>query len=286
MLSSSEEYLIALRSGKYLLFLQWPQFIKHHYFNDQENLDADELLTFLVFDWLNNGFCEDDAKALALLNAVYDIESKPIRGTLEYSLMQISAAALNCMVYQQLKLQELFITKEVMTTATIARFMSEHMNAIKKTDLNEQFPVSQQQFTDWSKKFEENTVMAAFSVINPITELRHLLQDYKDFLKVTRTPSDPFSLTRSGIVNILAVYLGEQTELTPEVTNTIVTHVNSIREKKPSTKEEEYFLSRLAPISLVNNTWKYVTSLGMSFFGVLQKSNDEPIVNVSADSLK
>ena len=60
MLSSSKEYLQALRDGKYLLFLEWPQFIVGLYKDSQQ--DADDTINLLAFEWLNNGYCENDAK--------------------------------------------------------------------------------------------------------------------------------------------------------------------------------------------------------------------------------
>lgn len=97
MLSASSEYIQALHEGKYLQFLGWTDFITHTY----ALKDADDTVNFLIFEWLNNGYLEEDAKKLAVLQAVYDLEFRPLRGKLDYSLKAITVALFICMVFQK-----------------------------------------------------------------------------------------------------------------------------------------------------------------------------------------
>src|ERR1700733_3725814 len=108
MLSSTKEYLQALHEGKYLLFLEWPQFIAAHYQKEEMSQDADDIISLLVFEWLSNDYSESDAKKIALLCAVNDLATKPIRGSISYALTAISIAVFQCMLYQNNALQNKF----------------------------------------------------------------------------------------------------------------------------------------------------------------------------------
>lgn len=123
MLSSSSEYIQALREGNYLRFLEWPQFIVHHYATANYTQDADDTLNLLIFEWLNNGFCEDDMKHLVILYAVHDMESRPLRENLSYAVIAISIAAFQCMVYQKNNLQAHYLCKDKMNIKEITTFM-------------------------------------------------------------------------------------------------------------------------------------------------------------------
>lgn len=125
MLSSSKEYLQALREGKYLLFLDWPQFIAEKYKEHSDNQDADDTIHLLVFEWLNNGFNETDAKNIALLYAVHDLSVKPIEGVHSYAFTAILIALSQCMVYQSLNIQDEFISLVEMNKKTVNKFTQE-----------------------------------------------------------------------------------------------------------------------------------------------------------------
>ncbi|MGL5743177.1 MAG: hypothetical protein ACRCXC_11915 [Legionella sp.] len=99
-LTSSSEYLQALREGKYLLFLEWIDFIAQKY-NCTNYLIADDAENFLIYEWLSSGYKEVDAQNIVTLYAVYDLESKPLRGKLDYALKSIVIALFICMVFQK-----------------------------------------------------------------------------------------------------------------------------------------------------------------------------------------
>lgn len=71
------------------------------YTHDEYILDADDTTNSLIFEWLNNGYSEEDAKNLALLHAVYDLESKPLQGKLDYAFKTIIVALFLCMVFHK-----------------------------------------------------------------------------------------------------------------------------------------------------------------------------------------
>lgn len=281
MLSSSNEYLQALRAGKYLRFLEWPHFIETYYYKDKCTPGADDLLTLLVFDWLNNGYCEEDAKKVALLYAVYEMESKPLRGSLAYSLTSISGALFHCMVYQSFNLQKQFINQAKMSRADIIKFMKQVTASLSEVTFGERFELQQTQFLEWSGTVNEGGVKAACNQISSITAMRYILEDYLSALEYSKLSGDELKISRLSMVQRLAGYLNDQSELTPEVSDEIVVYVNKIREMQPAEFEED-FLKSLSPLTFLDNTWRIMTGFGISFFSILQKPSQELV----ADQLK
>ncbi len=280
MLASSYEYLQALRAGKYLRFLEWPQFIQSHYYKDDKTADADELLTLLVFDWLNNGYCEEDAKATAILCAVYGMDSRPIRGNLDYSLTSLSGALFHSMVHQALGFQKKIINPEKKTRSEILAFMKDIMTSIDQSSFNSCLKDQQTQLFEWSDKVKQETLKEVCGQISAITAMRYLLEDFLAELERIKIDNDPLKLTRLSMANSLNSYLNEKTELTPDVSAEVVNYVNKIRQMQPSPIEEEY-LNALAPLNLSENTWRIVTRIGISFFTLLQKPSAQ--VGVETD---
>lgn len=269
MLSSSKEYLQALREGKYLLFLEWPQFIAEHYKDKGMSQDADEILNLLVFEWLNHGYCEEDAKKIAFLSAVHDLNTKPLQGKLSYALTAISIAVFQCMLYYGNNLQDHFLSKEKMNRQQVAKLMNGTIVDLDKITFESLLTKQQFSFSTWAKAVDVAKVEEAGRQISLVADLRYLTADYiADLEKITVT-SDSLISSRLSMVNRLARYLNEQFELTTSVKEEVAVYVSKIRAMQPAEFEMGYLLS-LSPPSLVDNTWRMVTALGLSFFNILQ----------------
>lgn len=278
MLSSSSEYIKALREGKYLLFLEWPQFIAEYYKEGEVGQDADDTVNLLVFDWLNNGYCDEDAKKVALLFAVHDLKVQPLRGSLAYALTAISIAAFQCMVYHNMHVQAQFLSKEKMTLDKIIKLMKGPIDGLDKSNFESLLLKQRASFFTWVEKMDSTQVEKARIQITSITDFRYLVEEYiSAFLdvEISNGLHDELKVSRFSVVKRLARYLNEQTELTVVVKEEIATYVNKIREMKPADFENKYLL-RLSPILLEDNPWKTITVFGISFFNLLQPT--QPIV--------
>lgn len=272
MLSSSSEYIKALREGKYLLFLEWPQFIAEYYKEGEVGQDADDTVNLLVFDWLNNGYCDEDAKKVALLFAVHDLKVQPLRGSLAYALTAISIAAFQCMVYHNMHVQAQFLSKEKMTLDKIIKLMKGPIDGLDKSNFESLLLKQRASFFTWVEKMDSTQVEKARIQITSITDFRYLVEEYiSAFLdvEISNGLHDELKVSRFSVVKRLARYLNEQTELTVVVKEEIATYVNKIREMKPADFENKYLL-RLSPILLEDNPWKTITVFGISFFNLLQ----------------
>lgn len=269
MLSSSKEYLQALRDEKYLLFLEWPQFIAEHYQEKSMFQDADDTVNLLAFEWLNNGYCEDDAKKIALLYAVYDLSIKPIRGNLAYALTAISVAVFQCMAYQSLNQHEQFVVKHAMKKEQILKLMTEQTMNSDKEALGNVLLKQQVIFYLWVNEVSKDNVEHAFWQISPLAQLRYLIDDYCLALESSQLINDSLKNSRLSVIRRLARYLNEETALTPPVKNEITIYVTKIRKMQPADFENVY-LEALSPSTLMDNTWTFITGIGLSFFKFVQ----------------
>lgn len=280
MLSSTKEYLQALREGKYLLFLQWPQFITEYYGNKDKNQDADEILSLLIFEWLNNGFCEEDIKKFAVLYAVHELEVRPIREQLSCSLTSISIALFPCMVYFAQNLQKHYMSSKELSSKEILQLMDKNNMYLDKQIFLNCLGEEQNKFFTWVNEAESAEVKKAFDRIYSVTYLRYLIDDYRIQLEATDLLNDKLKASRLSIIIRLHKYLNEQTELTPEVNDEIEVYVKKIWEMQPAEFEEE-FLKEISPSSFIDNAVRFLTGMSARFFSILQPPT--PPVNLNSD---
>lgn len=270
MLKSSSEYLRALRTGQYLLFLEWPRFIVAHY----KMGAADSVVDLLVFEWLNNGFSEEDAKLIALLHKAQAKHADLFHSNLEYSLSMLSSAMSICLVYQCNNLQPGVLTKDPKNVKEIYDLMTSATAHVDDKTFKSYLMMQQLKFLEWIdedkvKKVIDSRIALVYQDMHPIVDLRYCLVDYLDSLKSAQLPLDQLKSQRTSVIEQLALYLSEQTELSITVQAKITEFVEKIEELRPA-EFEKLYLNKLSPPTLKDNVWQVVTDLGLSFFNMLQ----------------
>ncbi|HAT7796253.1 TPA: hypothetical protein JAZ33_07925 [Legionella pneumophila] len=280
MLSSTKEYLQALRDGKYLLFLQWPKFIAEYYGKNDKNQEADEMVNLIIFEWLNNGFCEEDIKKFAILYAVHEMESRPLREGLSYALTTISIALFPCMVYLTNNLQKHYINSKKLSSKEVLQLMTMNNTYLEKRQFVELLGQEQDKFFTWVKESDPSAIYKAFDQIYSVTYLKYLIEDYLNLLESAHLPNDQLKSSRISLIIRLAKYLNEQTELTQDVLDEIAVYVKKLWEMQPAEFEEE-FLKKISPLSFIDNTVRILTGLSARFFSILQPT--APSVNINSD---
>lgn len=285
MLTSSREYLQALREGKFLLFLEWPQFIAQHYSNDKDMIDADETLNLIIFEWLNNGFCDNDVKQMALLTKVHDLEAMPIRAGLSYAFISLSIAMYHCMIFDAAKVQSHFLTQEPLTGKQACDFTRKQSVLLDKTVFVELEIKTRDSFLTLLDTVDNKLVTQAFARIYSITKFRYLIDQYITELECTRNPLDQLLNARISLVKSLANFLNEQSEYTDKVKEEMGVYVKQIWEMQPLDFEGDY-LNCIYPLSIVDNAWKLVTDYGLKFFSMLQGPPALAITNETKDTDK
>ncbi|KTD05893.1 hypothetical protein Lgra_2670 [Legionella gratiana] len=282
MLSSSSEYLKALHEGKYLLFLEWVDFIAKKY-SDKESLDADDTTNSLIFEWLNNGYSEEDAKKLALLHAVYDLESKPLQGKLDYAFKTIMVALFLCMVFHKHNFCPQSHSAKV-TCHEINQLVDQSSKQLPSSIYQSSLTEVQAKFFQWVENMDKHEVNAVFHKIHEITRLRYLLEDYILHLERLKKEQDELYTARLSMAKRLLTYIYEQIEFTPKVADEITNYVNTLREFHPSKWEEER-LDALSPPSTLDNTWRWVTGMGIGFFNlVLHKKSIGELISGQSET--
>lgn len=270
MLTSSIEYLKALREGKYLQFLEWPQFLAQHYSNKDEDIDADETLNLIIFEWLNNGFCEEDAKRMALLTVVHDLESRPIRANLSYVFVSLSIAVFHCMIYQSKNVQQYYLVNEKLTRNEVSQLMKKQSIHLSESAFLEQEQIEKDKFNSWIETIDGSLVTEAFNHIDSITKFRYLTDDYITALE-TPIPNDVLRTSRISVLKSLAKYLNEQTEYTQAVKEEMELYVKQLWAMQPA-EFEEHYLKEISPLSFADNALKFVIDYGLKFFSIIQPS--------------
>lgn len=271
MYESSLAYLTALRESKYLHFLEWPQFVSKHY-NNKTNHDADDMLSLLIFEWLNNGFSEADVMHLTQLCSLQNLQPNPLHGSLAYALTSLSMAMFHCLVYDKLNIRSQFKVDKGLSENEVIRLMKQNMPSpeILHNSLNE----VQSHFFAQVDAIELAQAEKTWQQLKPLVEKRYLVEDYVAELGALAVPNDELKLSRLSVAKSLASYLNEQNELTDSVQEQVGIYVAKIREMQPTEPEENY-LNNLQPPSFIDKVWKTMSQFSIGFFNVLQKPGEE-----------
>lgn len=282
MLSSTFEYLKALREENYLLFLEWIDFIMQKYTKNSETLSTDDLLNFLIFEWINNDYSEEDAKKLSLLYAVYELETKPLKGKLDYALNTISVALFLCMIIEKENLNTQFFADNSVTAQEINLLVKQNVARVDPFLYKESLDMMQNLFFYWVKIADKKKVDAIFNKISLITQPRYFVEEYILYLEQKKDSQDDLHAARLSMAKRFFAYLNEQMEWTQAVKEEVIAYVNAIRELHPN-KEENVLLTRIAPPSTLTNTWRWVTGIGMGFFSfVLREKSISELISGSS----
>lgn len=264
MLKSSAEYLNALRHGHYLQFLQWPAFVVAKY--NQANSSAqngDDLIELLVFELLNSGYDEQDAKLVAMLYKAHDAEPPLLPADLDYSLVSIAITVFQCMVYQSTNSQAKFLSQQEKSKQEVIDLMrtSDLEPSLFEATLKEQ----KAEFSKWVDCVTEEQFTQLLKNIEPMLKLRCSIVSYLDDLEQITPVPDDLRTSRISVVKRLAKYVQEETQLTESVRLEVNTYVAKIRELNPQ-KEEEDYLINIAPLSIVTKALRVMADLGMLLF--------------------
>jgi len=268
MLGSTKEYLQALREKKYLVFLDWPQFVAEHY-KDVTPQDADTMLNLLIFEWLNDGYSQSDVILVAFLYAVSKTNSGLLQSNLGYAFTSIVIAALQCMAYHSNNLHLSLLSSEKISSTQINKLVNNAVGNLNKSTFEGILLVQQDKFFTWVGDVDELEAQKTGNKISLITDLRYLTEQYITDLERTTIIDDLLKPARLSLIRRLAQYLNEQYEMTPSVKEEVGVYVNKIREMQPALFEEDYLLN-LSPLSFIGNTWRMVTGLGLGFFSLMQ----------------
>lgn len=240
MLSSSQEYLQALRQTDLLRFLEWPHFLFRYYSIAESEQNADVLTDVLVCTWLNHGYQEADLRQLALLHKFFLIEEQLFCGSLEYFFTSLCSAALYCAAYRNCSIRYQ-CDVDAMNIEDICNLMKQSCCHVKE-EIDEAFLVQQKKFDLLVQQISDAEYKQLRQTIRPVLLLRHTVDEYLElWQKEPDDPKlDPLSATRKSVVQRLASYLKDLMVFGPEQEKEIVGYVAKIKELGPADSEQEF----------------------------------------------
>ncbi|TAL61649.1 MAG: hypothetical protein EPN84_07635 [Legionella sp.] len=259
MLDSSADYLQALREGKYLLFLEWVEFINGSGGAGVER-GGDTTLNLLVFEWLKVGFTLEDAQRVAILYAVHKQLNSPLSsGILDYSVTTLLSVTFQCMVY----------SAENLPKPANVDFLAQLGVSIPNFEQKLQIKVAE--FSTWP--IDKVKVDGAWQHIMEMVKPRELVEEYLLFLSTV--PYDDFKASRTAVLRGLQDDLLRHKVMTLEVSNGISQNINLIRKMQPH-EGEIYYLNALSPLSLMEKMEKciqWATEGAQRFFSSPERNN-------------
>ncbi len=279
MLSSTRDCLHALRTGNYLLFLDWPRRVSECYYEKNNTYPApEELLHLLVFEWMDSDFCNDDIQLIALLYKLNEREPKPLASDLDYALTTISVVVVQWMFYKN---NSSFDIKEK-NFQNILRLMKKKSSEIDF----ESIELQRKQFLDCVDTIASTRVDALLSKIKIILDWCEIISAYIQELEKKNSIEDDSRLSRISLLKRLKDYLHEQSVITEEALEQKDAYLDKIWQLHPQKYEENYLL-QLSSEPILKRVERTVTNFSVGFFQLLldsqsatEMTSDQPNVDV------
>lgn len=277
------EYLSALRQGKYLLFLQWPDSIAESGKNDKAiAYAADDLRQLLAFKWLQHGFELDDAEGVVLLYALL-LRENSIRGHLAYAITTMVQVVTQCMAYRHFRLD--VVSNQDLSHSEILQYMQEKERAVGVAEFVKVLISAEEQLGIKSQSVDKKQLDEANAKIRLITDICYELDDYlvgeaHNPIRVgeAHTPTqeaetDQLKTSRLNVLKRFLSYMNQQTELSKAVVEEMAQYIHTIKQMKPTQREQELLKKIMTP-SVLENTLGTIVGYGVTFFKALSGSEE------------
>ncbi|MFJ1268899.1 helical bundle domain-containing protein [Legionella lytica] len=249
MLSSSSEYLMALRERDFFLFLEWPNFVAKKYGRPDAPLGGDALMDCLVFEWLSYGFRDEDIEHMAILYAISELTALLHSGVLMFQLMTTTNALFSCVAFHKLNLEDTNFPVGI-NEREIYKFMDEKTRSWGGSPelFNESTNLVRNDFLKRTSFINESQLLISCKKIYDINFVLHAVREYKDKLYCEEDKEKGSSLcyTRLGIAEAFVSYLKGQTAMGDKALSEINNYVALLRKAQPKKWEEKY-LDIIAP---------------------------------------
>lgn len=291
MLSTSIEYIQALRKGDYLCFLEWPHFLSRHYDAQEEVIDADDTLSLIIFEWLNYGFGDLDIQQMAVISAARTFKPEILQSWLEYSYTSLYSAMIHCMVYLKTQKQDYFKSHDRLTKREAVQLVYKNMKLINSADFLEMEHMEKDRYLKLVTSQDQALIDKVVKSIYPITNIRYLVDDYYTILKTTLDsdvqdgPDEELKRSRVSVLERFAEDLNADVQLTEEVHIKIKAYVDKLWELQPQRFEERY-LNSICPPSLLDIAWSFITNYRFDFFNRFRESKILSITDESSHDSK
>lgn len=237
---STDEFLSKLRQGDYSLILEWVIFLEEHYSISVDSSTADNIISLMTYELINNGFSYEDVPHIQILNAVLNSPGFAVPGRLECAFIHLISAVLQYQVYQKYALLPYYQSSNTLDFNAIQKWMatdnfllSERANSdalqVKSDALQATIPV----FLIEAEKLKDKILTIVYYQ-NCCSEYLNTLQGMDS--------ADKTLAMRTELVHDLYHYLLSQLFPNPRLTEKIKLFLDKIRTLAPFEWEEEYLL--------------------------------------------
>lgn len=277
------DYLSALRQGKYLLFLQWPDSIVQSDKKDKTiAYAADDLRQLLAFEWLQHGFEPQDVDGVVLLYALL-LRENSIRGHLAYAITTMVQVVTQCMAYRHFKIE--VGSNQGLSHAEILRLMQENEKQVLMAEFGKVLIAEEEQLGIKSQSVEKRQLDEANAKIRLITDICNELDDYlvgetnipirvgESHTPTQEVETDQLKSSRLNVLKRFLSYMNQQTELSEPVLKEMAQYIHTIKQMKPTLREQELLKKIMAP-SVLENTLGVIVGYGVTFFKALSGSEE------------
>lgn len=252
MLRSTAEYLDLLRKGNLLTALEWVSFLQHHYGKNNQ-LAADSIIPLAIYELVNHGVSQQDLIPIVILHDLINTEPFLLPGEEAYAATILTNAAMQCLVYDDLKLLNNYRPQPPLTQvkdieALIVNDVETLTASVNSSLLNKKSAqlLALAKQDPYCKK-----IQAARERLSQVA----LCQDY--IAEISEHTGKAFAL-RGGIALALRDKLIKGPMDGEDEAEIMKDHIDSIRKKNPESWEEEKYLVKLSPKgameTLVENT--------------------------------
>lgn len=246
---STDEFLSKLRQGDYSLILEWVIFLEEHYSISVDNSTADNIISLMTYELINNGFSYDDVKHIQLLNAVLNSSGFAVPGRLECAIMHLISAVLQYQVYYKYALLSFYQSPNTLDFFAIQKWMatdnfllSERANSdalqVTSDALQATIPVLQIE----AEKIKDKILTVVY--------YQNCCNEYLNTLRKIDSADNTLAM-RTELVHDLYHYLLSQLVINSRLTEKIKSFLDKIRMLAPFEWEEDY-LAIFAEQSMVH----------------------------------
>lgn len=258
MLASTAEYMNALEKKDFLLFLNWPFYVQNKYQQPTKSLNTDELVEYLIFEWLEYGNPILNDSQLKMIYALSESSVNPFSlGRLQFSMIIILNAFFTAQVlyleWQKLKMDNI---DSNLTNGNLENLqllygrvsLDKNINKIRTLFLENKFIFDQAEMTFHANK------------ISKIVDIAILVEQYITLLSVTKDQDieNSHAQIRLVLAQRLMSYLLEQAELNFFIQEQIFKFIYEIKRYQPSIKELT-LLNQILPPTFAEKTWGWIT---------------------------
>lgn len=261
-----KDYIQALRSGDYRGFLQWPAFMSKRYGVH----DADSLVDLLIFHWLQEGFCDEDARGIAAVKTLIYAEDCPLKNEQISAGVNLILVACQCLVFKKNSLVQYYCSDRSMGKDEILQLLQSNPHRLSDKENSRQLLQQDGYLNDLARKYSTE-----IGLLHEKMRILAAMDTYMDRLEEDELISVEDKALRRGIVLALQNALNDSEGASGDIQRVIKGYYKRLRCLEIQPWEESYF-SPIMVKSWTERLLQVSVQVGTTFFqqAITAEKND------------